>query len=364
MGQSEILFLPAAHGDAFIIHCFKGDNEGFIVVDGGPYVNPRLNPFIKAVESLPRIDLMILTHQDDDHLIGIKTYIQKHRYDKPFPVEKLWVNSPGLIEIADSGNLSAGKAKVMADILGKIEESSSIKWKDCVSYGFDTSNIPFADIKILSPTKKLLFTFLGEYMRKVGISVPTNLNLSAQRGKEDFKTDLDVLAWRKKMKPNIGDYNMLANMVSIAFVLESDGLKILMLGDSFPQLVEDCLKAEGYSKDNKLKVDYVKVSHHGSRNNISNSLLDMIDCQNFLISTNGGTMNSYHPDRETFANILCHSGRNREETIHFFFNYELDRITSKVGPLFREKEQENYNFEIHQPDDEKSKSVTLRYYQS
>lgn len=38
----------------------------------------------------------------------------------------------------------------------------------------------------------------------------------------------------------------------------------------------------------------MKVSHHGSRNNISVELLDMIKCDKFIISTDGGTGNSYH----------------------------------------------------------------------
>ena len=40
MNQSVLTFLPALYGDAFIIHCYKGDNEGYIIVDGGPNRNP------------------------------------------------------------------------------------------------------------------------------------------------------------------------------------------------------------------------------------------------------------------------------------------------------------------------------------
>lgn len=72
MSQSVLTFLPALHGDAFIIHCYKGDNDGYIIVDGGPNINSRLNPFINEVEKISHIDLMIMTHQDDDHLVGIK----------------------------------------------------------------------------------------------------------------------------------------------------------------------------------------------------------------------------------------------------------------------------------------------------
>ena len=73
--------------------------------------------------------------------------------------------------------------------------------------------------------------------------------------------------------------NELANAASIAFILRCDNLSILMLGDSYPQNVERYLREEkGYSEENPLVVDFVKVSHHGSRNNTSNSLLDIIQC--------------------------------------------------------------------------------------
>lgn len=363
MRQSELFFLPAAHGDAFIIHCFKGANEGFIIVDGGPYVNKLRNPFLSEVEKLTKIDLLILTHQDDDHLIGIKEYIKKHQYDKPFPVETLWVNSASLVEIAKGGNLSANHANKMADILREIEKTSSIRWKECVCQGFATNDIQFADIKIVSPTKEVLEIFLKEYEKKTKIEEHTIINLAANRRYDDFNLSLDNLTKRKKNYPTLHscNYNELANMTSIAFILECEGLKLLMLGDSFPQIVEEYLRSEGYSSKNKLQVDYVKVSHHGSRNNTSNSLLDMIDCHNYLISTNGGTLSTYHPDRETFANILCHVERKREETIHLFFNHKIDKITERVGPLFRKEEQEIYNFKIHQPNDEWP--ITLKYSQ-
>ena len=36
-----------------------------------------------------------------------------------------------------------------------------------------------------------------------------------------------------------------------------------------------------------LKIDYVKVSHHGSKANTNDELLSLLDCNNFIISANG-----------------------------------------------------------------------------
>lgn len=48
------------YGDAFIIHCKKGGEEGIVVVDGGPSSKGRLNVFNYEVENYNPIDLMIL----------------------------------------------------------------------------------------------------------------------------------------------------------------------------------------------------------------------------------------------------------------------------------------------------------------
>ena len=77
------------HGDALFLHCHKDGQEGIIIVDGGPSENATKNPFVSEIENLPQKDLMLLTHFDDDHLWGIKSYIKKHRNDEHFPVRQL-----------------------------------------------------------------------------------------------------------------------------------------------------------------------------------------------------------------------------------------------------------------------------------
>lgn len=338
MNQSVLTFLPALYGDAFIIHCYNGDNEGYIIVDGGPNRNPILNPFISEVEKIGYIDLMIMTHQDDDHLVGIQNYIERHKDDEPFPVGRLWVNTARFVDMPEGHNLSASKANSMADILRKMENANKIRWTESVIAGFDTSDITFADIEVVAPSAKTLGLFFDSYealLTQGGVEPAMNLSAS-KRIDEDRNIDLQTLSEREKKKPNPNNYANLANMASIAFIVRCDGLSALMLGDSFPEEVESYLREKGYSEGNKLVVDFVKVSHHGSRNNISNTLLDIIDCVNYIIPTNGGVKRTYHPDRETLANILCHEGRDKSQTVNFFFNYPLAKIEERVGTLFND----------------------------
>ena len=99
------------------------------------------------------------------------------------------------------------------------------------------------------------------------------------------------------------------NKSSIAFIVHisdkdnKNGKSILFLGDAFPDHIAQNLSDMGYSKENRLNLDYVKISHHASKGNTSDNLLDIIDCSKFIISTNGTNRDKF-PHKEAFARIL------------------------------------------------------------
>lgn len=350
MSSSYIEMLPALHGDSFFLYCMKGEEKGIIVVDGGPSTNSVHNPFINEVEKLPQIDLMIMTHHDDDHLIGIKDYITKHKKDIPFPVKKLWVNCARNMDFSMSNDLSASKASKLADALIEINKVSEVSWMDRVVEGYDTSDIIFADIDVLNPSADLLECFICRYEEKACIK---EVNMSSNKRYQDVpEIDIEMpkLSKRKKTEPCLKEYEQLANAVSMAFIVRCDDFSLLMLGDTFPRSIVASLEKRGYNKDKKLKVDFVKVAHHGSHNNISNDLLDMIDCDNYIIPTNGGKGSARHPERETLANIICHPERDYNRCVHIHFNYPLRQIQSRGNILINEKLDKNLNFEIHEPE--------------
>lgn len=202
---------------------------------------------------------------------------------------------------------------------------------------------PFASIEVVSPTEDVTKMVIEKQKDEA-----RQLLNATQKDTIDLEKPLDKLAKEIPPEPNLKKDNELANAASIAFILRCDNLSILMLGDSYPQNVERYLREEkGYSEENPLVVDFVKVSHHGSRNNTSNSLLDIIQCDKFIISTNGGNGSSNHPDRTTIAHILCHTKRNMDTKVHLYFNYKLELIETNGIPFLNEGECEKWNFEVH-----------------
>ena len=349
MTKSFIHFLPAQHGDAFIMHCFKGGAGGIVVVDGGASSsNARLNPFLTEVEKLDCIDLMVLTHHDCDHIDGLLGYIKKHISDDTFPVKEIWANCAKHVDFNLSDKLSVGQAVKLADFLNSMQDDNKILWRSDINTEQGIISLPFADIEIIGPLPQTYRRFMQEYGTKV---VPSASPISSVPD-NNINLTCECLAQRPKTPPNPNDYQILTNMASISFILRCDGLSVLMLGDSFPQETAECLIDKGYSVDNKLTVDYVKVAHHGSRNNISNDLLNLIDCNKYIISTNGGMGRSHHPQREAIANILCHPERKIDTSISLFFNYRLDTIERYGHKIFNHQIDKNLNYTIYEPDTE------------
>lgn len=339
--MSHIEILPAYHGEAFIIYASKGDNNGVIVVDGGP-AQSRIK-VLRRLEQFDKIDLMVLTHYDSDHISGLNTFLEQQTDSEKSCVKELWVNCAREIDMKEGNNVSYSQAYKMANMLCAVNEKNDggIAWKERIAAGYER-DLGFATVNVIGPQAYILDIRQKKYEETMSDDV------SSARVEGDIKIPLETLSQNEKMTPSTTKDNELANIASIAFIIECDGLRALMLGDSFPDPIEKELR-KNYSEEKPLKVDVVKVAHHGSRNNISNSLLDIIDCQDYIISTNGGTGNTRHPDREALANILCHPRRDRSKTIRLFFNYDIEYIQKRTGLLLTKEETKKYNCEIYSP---------------
>ena len=130
---------------------------------------------------------------------------------------------------------------------------------------------------------------------------------------EFFKTDIVELN-QKEFERKIS----LTNKSSIACLFQFKKLRILFLGDSDPEEIVESLTELGYSKNNKLKVEFCKIAHHASRHNTSNELIQILDCSNYIISTQ--KTNDGRPSKECLSRIIC----NSEKSINFYCNYKLD----------------------------------------
>ena len=149
--------------------------------------------------------------------------------------------------------------------------------------------------------------------------------------KSDYKNSIKVLA------SNMDEEDKsIPNKSSIAILIDYRGNNILLLGDSHPSVILESLDHLGYNEKNKLVAKVVKVAHHGSKKNISKDFLKVIDCSNYIISTDSESYGL--PDKECLSKIIA----NKSGT-SLYFNY--DYVDKKK--IFSKEDIGEYAFECN-----------------
>lgn len=129
------------------------------------------------------------------------------------------------------------------------------------------------------------------------------------------------------------------NASSITCIVEFMNKKILLLGDSTPSIVEAQIRKIYKEEDFPIMFQAIKVSHHGSAKNTSKELLDIIDSEHYLISTNGNTYG--HPDIETIAKIIVRG--QSDITRNLYFTNKIEKLHIFDNPEWQQK----YQYKTH-----------------
>lgn len=331
--------LKAQHGDCIIIDTFdKNKNSFVILIDGGPPQSYKTS-LRKVIEGYSKINLVILTHIDRDHIGGLLSFLNSDLTSK-IEIEKIIVNSHNLIKVNSGTQISYQDGVSFEKKVFEKYPNSKIYEGIVGNNNFELPDGIFIDI--LSPTKSIVEE-LHKNWTQINLEKEGNTQVSSTilAKAKDYDIVLDELSKTKDNKKSI-EYDIF-NASSIAFSLRVFDADILFLGDAHCDVICDVLE----NRDSKLPIQfkYIKLSHHGSKFNISNRLLDCVQSENFIVSTNGGSGQSKHPDRQTIAKIVCHPKRTKKK-INIYSNYPLEEIQKNTGILLRKTDEQHFNFQI------------------
>ena len=132
------------------------------------------------------------------------------------------------------------------------------------------------------------------------------------------------------------------NGSSIGFLAEYEGKSALLVGDAHaPVLVDAIGRLLSDRQEERLRVNAFKLPHHASQNNLSQELLELLDCERYLVSTNGSYFD--HPDREAIARVIKYGG----EVPKICFNYRSE--DNKIWDA--DRMHEPYDYEAVFPKD-------------
>jgi hypothetical protein len=159
-----------------------------------------------------------------------------------------------------------------------------------------------------------------------------------------------VIAKEKKKSRTaavVADYvdNSPYNLSSIVLLAECDGKTMLLTGDGRGDHTLDELAKAGLLEKGKLKVDLLKLPHHGSSRNVEQSYFDAIRATHYVISADGNYSN---PDVDTLEMISAARPDDRF-TIYLTYPYDewYDRaIGRKVDKFFKSEKTRGRRYKV------------------
>lgn len=322
--------LSVHNGDCFLINT-NGVN---ILVDGGlkgTYMR-SVKPCIRNLqEKNEKLQYIILTHIDDDHIGGIIKLFEDEAIDKS-EIKEVIFNSGW--SISKSFNLPYRNENEIPICDPNCKETSfsnantlERKLKDLnlleSTVFICDKEIQELGIKIISPDKETLMKLYDNW------EVEKSDDKTCSCAEDDYDKSVEEL-----MKDNSQPSDVsLVNRSSIAFLIKDSENSVLMLGDAHIDVIVQTLIRMGYSKENKLTVDYIKLSHHGSANNINDDFLNIVQCEKFLISTNGSRFK--HPNKRALVKII-----QKVNNTVFYFNSDVYK------KVFTQKEINKYGITV------------------
>ncbi|HRI66839.1 MAG TPA: hypothetical protein PK156_21480 [Polyangium sp.] len=352
----RIHMLPAAHGDCLLVEYGKANELYLILIDGGVYrtYNDVLRAKLVAMpETERRIELVVITHVDADHIEGIIKLLADESLQ--IDIGDIWFNGYG--HLTEDAPLNFGG--VQGECASALIEKRKIPWNKMTEgrsvHVPDQGPLPVftlpggMQLTLLSPTREKMDAMADKWeveVKKAGLVAGQSddaLEHWQTKGKRKLLRFSDT-----PETPDVEDLvqsayegdGAAANGSSIAFLAEFDGKSVLFGADAHAEvLVASLERLLDERKLSVLEVDAFKLPHHGSAANLSPRLVELVLPRQILVSTSGAIFE--HPDAEAIARSIA-----RKRRVELVFNYRSEETTIWES----KKLQEKYFYDVRYPE--------------
>lgn len=341
----EIWMTKAGIGDCIVIRCGKGEKRVNLLIDSGQGAVGFESVVHRIYWNGEKIDILILTHDDNDHVKGACNLLeriyrtQEGCVNKDIPSGRLFSEltvEQILFNFGGNGieNLGVKEVQKLSDtwkedidfhqlgfVLSDEEEENragylnmlQLRWK--IEDGILKSEIlrhpkqedlqtecEHLELVVLSPKKDTLI----EYIESAWGELNKKELLKAERKEKEDEWKSSIQYWLDNPM-SLGKDGSKANHASIAFLLFYEEHTMLFSGDASPYEMiaagKRYLQKSGRS-EKYLELDFIKLSHHGSSHNINSEFLKFFRTKRYLISTSGHA-GYKHPGKGTLAEIAA-----------------------------------------------------------
>jgi len=317
--------VQAALGDCLLLAFGTAAAPRFVLIDGGPAGTwqAHLRPVLTDVVGPGgRLDLVMLSHVDNDHVLGLLDLAADVRAERangdPETVRlgNLWHNSfartldpDGAIATRLAAAMaSAGAAAATMTSTGMalqgIGEGNRLR-QHALALGVPINGRSLANPKPGGENTPITPDTLPRALRlgnlRLKVIGPSQANLDALRA--------DWLAWLDAHEDELADPQLAANadrsvpnLSSIIVLATADGRRLLLTGDGRgDHILSGLAAAHLLPASAPLHVDVFKLPHHGSIRNLSAELFDRIIADTYVVSADGTHGN---PDLETLVLLV------------------------------------------------------------
>lgn len=341
--------LHAKHGDSLLLRYGDPADPKLIVIDGGPTgvykhaLRPRLEELQNEAGGPLRIEVLMVSHIDSDHINGVLEFSGELLKDVPrqsdYRVRTLWANS--FDDEVKAVNDAAPAAIVPASLdprEASVAESRTLRsnaqglgWPE--HKGFDGLVMAPDDKGVPIDLDPLKLTVIGP--RQVDLdALQDEWVKQIEKLKKEGKIDVASVGGLDQSPPNLS---------SIVCVAELDGKRMLLTGDAQGPKVLAGLEAAGFLKSGEtMDLDLLKLPHHGSSRNNTPDFLERLRARHIVISANGKDDN---PDLETLKR-LSKARPDDEFTIHFTETEFVDGVGDKIKAFFAEEKDAGRKYEV------------------
>jgi len=311
--------LQGNDGDCLILRYESGGKAGLVLIDGGSsgvyrdVLEKRLNQ-LRGPKPLLNLRLIVVSHIDADHITGILDMFRKMNEalndgrEPRWKISSLWHNafdklvgthppsaSTATVTAAAAGTVNLGEleekglddSKAVA-VVASVKQGKDLQGfakKLAIPINAETSGkliiAPETGVKQIKIDTNLTFTILGPHQDELN-----NLEKEWKKSKAKQPADEQAAAadYLNRTVPNLSSIVFLAEHTDDA----GETTRMLLTGDAGGDVILEGLDSARLLDDNKqIKVDLLKVQHHGSNHSVTEEFFKQVLADKYVISGNG-----------------------------------------------------------------------------